>query len=36
VTLSDLRLLCADDRRRGLACARRWHLEQYLALRAAR
>lgn len=36
MTLSDLRLLLADDRRRGLLYARRWHIEQYLAIRAAR
>lgn len=37
--LSDLsyrRFMAADARRRGLPSARRWHLEQYLALRAGR
>jgi len=36
MTLSDLRLLLADDRRRKMPFSRRWHIEQYLAIRAAR
>lgn len=39
MTLSELsyrRFMAADARRRGLPAARRWHLEQYLELRAAR
>ena len=36
MSLSDLRLLLADDRRRGLAATRRYHIELYLQLRARR
>ena len=36
MSLSDLRLLLADDRRRGLTATRRFHIQQYLAIRANR
>ena len=36
MNLSDLRLLLEDDRRRGLVATRRYHIQQYLQLRANR